>query len=60
MKKLLFVSCLLLGIQATYAQISIGNVKRSVLRGADAIKEGTDVNGYYFFYASDKVDRKTN
>lgn len=60
MKKLLFMSCLLGYIQVTHAQISIDNVKKTVLKGADAIKEGTDVKGYYFFYASDKVDRKTN
>jgi hypothetical protein len=60
MKKLLFMSALLLGMHVMFAQISIDNVKRTVLRSTDAIKEGTDVKGYYFFYASDKVDRKTN
>jgi hypothetical protein len=60
MKKLLFVSCLLLGMQIVNAQTSISNVKKTVLKSSDVIKEGTDVKGYYFFYASDKVDRKTN
>jgi hypothetical protein len=43
MKKLLFMGCLLLGMQAIHAQFSIDNVKKTVLKGADAIKEGTDV-----------------
>ena len=61
MKKLLFMGCLLFGMQVLFAQsLSIDNVKTVVLRSSDAIKEGTDVKGYYFFYVSDKVDRKTN
>jgi len=48
-------------MQAIHAQsLSIDNVKTVVLRSSDAIKEGTDVKGYYFFYVSDKVDKKTN
>jgi hypothetical protein len=44
-----------------YAQThSIEGVRRTTLRQSDAIREGTDVKGYYFFYVSDKVDRKTN
>jgi hypothetical protein len=52
---------LLCMMQAVYAQtFSIENVRKAALRTSDAIKEGTDVKGYYFFYVSDKIDRKTN
>lgn len=60
MKKLLFMSALLLSMQVMDAQLSINNVRKVALRSSDAIKEGTDVKGYYFFYVSDKVDKKTN
>jgi hypothetical protein len=59
-KLLLIINCLLLimGVQAQ--SISIDNVRSASLRSTDAIKEGTDVKGYYFFYVSDKIDKKTN
>src|SRR5215510_1663321 len=62
MRKFLFATGLfLLGISTLRAQtLSIENVRRSALRTSDAIKEGTDVKGYYFFYVSDKIDKKTN
>ncbi|HWJ26763.1 MAG TPA: DUF6770 family protein, partial [Flavisolibacter sp.] len=61
MKKLLFVSCLLIFMQAVHAQsFSIDNVRKAALRTSDAIKEGTDVKGYYIFYVSDKIDKRTN
>lgn len=49
-------------IAGTQAQkLSIANIqKASVMRNSDAIKEGSEVKGYYFFYVSDKIDRKTN
>ena len=40
--------------------LSIENVQKVALRNSDAIKEGTEVKGYYFFYVSDKIDKKTN
>src|SRR6185503_5952520 len=40
--------------------ISIENVHKVTLRSFDAIKEGSEVKGYYFFYISDKIDKKTN
>jgi hypothetical protein len=40
--------------------LSIDNVQKIVLRNTDAIKEGTEVKGYYFFYVSDKIDKHTN
>ncbi len=62
MRKLLWLTGLFsLPFYAMNAQsISIDGVRRSALRTSDAIKEGTDVKGYYFFYVSDKIDKKTN
>lgn len=62
MRKILLTATLfimlLTGLQAQ--TLSIENVYKVTLRNSDAIKEGTDVKGYYFFYVSDKIDRKTN
>jgi len=52
---------LLLGKISMQAQkFSIENVYKVTLRSFDAIKEGSEVKGYYFFYISDKIDKKTN
>ena len=60
-KQILGLSLLLITVLGVNAQkISIENVKKVSLRNADAIKEGTEVKGYYFFYVSDKIDKKTN
>jgi hypothetical protein len=40
--------------------LSIENVQKVSLRNSDAIKEGSEVKGYYFFYVSDKIDKRTN
>lgn len=62
MKKLKLFLLLMSLYAGTQAQkLSIANIqKSSVLRNSDAIKEGSEVKGYYFFYVSDKIDRKTN
>jgi hypothetical protein len=61
MKKLLFLLACMMSLVVINAQsISIENVRRMALRTTDAIKEGTDVKGYYFFYVSDKIDKRTN
>lgn len=62
MKKLLLATGFFLsGLSMAIAQtISIENVRRSALRTSDAIREGGDIKGYYFFYVSDKIDKKTN
>lgn len=44
----------------TAQNLSIENVYKVALRNSDAIKEGSEVKGYYFFYVSDKIDKKTN
>jgi hypothetical protein len=62
MKKLLSagIFILLFSVYARAQNMSIENVHKMSLRNTDAIKEGTDVKGYYFFYVSDKIDKKTN
>jgi hypothetical protein len=51
---------LLTGFCVNAQKLSIENVHRVTLRNADAIKEGSEVKGYYFFYVSDKIDKRTN
>lgn len=53
-----FLLCLTYSSNAQ--NLSIENVQKVSLRNSDAIKEGTDVKGYYFFYVSDKIDKRTN
>lgn len=62
MKKILLGAGLLLlvAVQVAAQKLSIDNVHKVSLRNSDAIKEGTEVKGYYFFYVSDKIDKKTN
>lgn len=62
MKKLVFAAALiLLSVFNLKAQkLSIENVHKVTLRNSDAIKEGSEVKGYYFFYVSDKIDKRTN
>ena len=40
--------------------IALEGVVKASLRDADAIREGGEVKGYYFFYVSDKIDKRTN
>jgi hypothetical protein len=52
---------LLLMMQAVKAQtFNIENIVKISPQSLNAIKEGTEVKGYYFFYISDKIDKKTN
>lgn len=61
MKKCLALPLLILSVSGLFAQkISIDNVRKAALRTSDAIRQGADVKGYYFFYISDKIDKKTN
>jgi hypothetical protein len=62
MKKSLFAGIIFLGttLSIEAQKISIENVYKMTLRNSDAIKEGTDVKGYYFFYMGDKIDKNTN
>lgn len=62
MKRLLLLTTLSAFVLANgFCQnISIENVYKIELRNSDAIREGSEVKGYYFFYVSDKIDKKTD
>lgn len=62
MKKLLLMAGLVFmtAAHAISQTLSIENVYKVTLRNSDAIKEGSEVKGYYFFYVSDKIDKRTN
>lgn len=62
MKQVTVLVMLMSFLASSQAQkLSIANIqKSSVMRNSDAIKEGSEVKGYYFFYVSDKIDRNTN
>lgn len=62
MQKLSTIALLLIffATVSTAQNLSIENVYKVALRNSDAIKEGSEVKGYYFFYVSDKIDKKTN
>jgi len=42
------------------AKMEIANVLKLTLRDQGPIIQGRDVKGYYFFFQSDKIDKKTN
>ncbi len=59
----LIVTVLLLISCTTFMQaqrMTVENVHKASARNASAIKEGSEVKGYYFFFISDKIDKKTN
>ena len=62
MQKLSTITLLLIffATVSTAQNLSIENVYKVALRNSDAIREGSEVKGYYFFYVSDKIDKKTN
>ncbi len=61
MKRLLFAVTIMASALAAQAQkMTVENVQKASPRNAAAIKEGSDVKGYYFFFISDKIDKKTN
>ena len=49
-----------LALCANAQNLTFENVQKIESRNSNAIREGTDVKGYYFFYVSDKIDKKTN
>jgi hypothetical protein len=59
-KQLSFIILLLSALSLNAQKMSIENVYKVVLKNSGAIKEATEVKGYFFFYVSDKIDRKTN
>jgi hypothetical protein len=61
MKKLLTMGLLLTMMRPAIGQtFAIENIIKVAPRSLNAIKEGSDVKGYYFFYISDKIDKRTN
>jgi hypothetical protein len=62
MKKHLFAAGIILFLASWCAgqKLSIENVQKLALRSSDAIREGSEVKGYFFFYISDKIDKRTN
>jgi hypothetical protein len=59
-KSLLAIAMVLLIHNFVSAQkVSVENVLKPFKTNFGAIKEGTDVKGYYFFWASDKIDKST-
>src|SRR4026208_135398 len=61
MKRILLVTAFLaVAIYINAQSHTFENVRKASLRSAGAIKEGSDVKGYYYFWFSDKVDKKTN
>ncbi|NLR77393.1 DUF6770 family protein [Chitinophaga eiseniae] len=54
--------CCCLCLQQLYAQnkLSVDNVYSTYLRNSGTITENGQIKGYFFFYQSDKIDRRTN
>jgi len=55
---LLLCTFFVLGLSAQ--KMTVENVHKASSRNASAIKEGSEVKGYYFFFISDKIDKNTN
>jgi len=62
MKQLAAAIALVLAFTSTVhsQRMTVENVYKASPRNASAIKEGSEVKGYYFFFVSDKIDKKTN
>lgn len=61
MKKILFclVAAIACCITGTAQKVSIDNVVKPFTSRFGAIQQGTEVKGYYLFWASDKIDKKS-
>lgn len=61
MKKTISSVLTLLILNLGFAQnkLTLDNVVTAYVKNAGAIKEGNLIKGYYIFYESDKIDRKT-
>ncbi len=60
MKKHLFAIVLIFStaMYVSAQRVSIENIQKPRRTESGSIKEGTDVKGYYFFWPSDKIDKK--
>ncbi len=54
------IAIMVLTCSVNAQKMSIENVYKITLRNSAAIKQGSEVKGYYFFYVSDKVNKSTN
>jgi len=61
MRKLIttVLALLILHLGFTQNKLTLDNVVKAYIKGSGAIYEGKLVKGYYIFYESDKIDRKT-
>ncbi len=61
MKKTCFVLLLTFftTVVACSQTLTLENVYKMYLRNSGAIKENSEVKGYFFFYVSDKIDKRT-
>ncbi|UYQ94494.1 hypothetical protein MKQ68_05240 [Chitinophaga horti] len=60
MKKHSLLLLLMLCTCSLFAQLKIENVYSVKLRNSGVISEKGQVKGYFFFYQSDKIDKRTN
>lgn len=58
--KILFFVLLMMGVQSFAQKLTIDNVVSVTLRNSGVILANEQIKGYFFFYQSDKIDRKTN
>ncbi len=61
MRKMISVALLATLINFGYGQnkLTLDNIVSAKIKNAGAIKQGEAIKGYYVFYESDKIDRKT-
>ncbi len=61
MRKLTIVALLAAFMNFGYSQnkLTLDNIISAKIKNAGSIKEGEAIKGYYIFYESDKIDRKT-
>ena len=62
LKKLFAIAYILLLAKTNFAQgkLSIDNVRQIYIRNSGEIMDGEELKGYFTFYVSDKIDKKTN
>jgi hypothetical protein len=59
-KQIIFLFACIFFLKSQAQKMSIENVHKIQLRNSGAIKEAKEVKGYFFFYVSDKIDKRTN
>ncbi len=54
------VFCMLATLASAQQKLTIDKVYKAYLRNSGDIRADNQIKGYFFFYQSDKIDRKTN